>query len=334
MSASMPMLEGTTGPYRDIVDYILGITHEIWESRQVERIRDYYADDILIYTLGGFVRGATAIVQNTHDTLRAFPDRLLLGDAVIWSREAPGVFYSSHRITSPMTNRGDSAFGPATGRAVRVTTIADCLVENGVITKEWLVRDNHTLVTQLGLDVHALARKAAAAPRATEFADWLSGEAARLRKTDQGVGDDVEWSDGQALPFAHSVLRNAWVDQARHVTARQYAPYAVLHDSAPVASGLAAIDEHRRLQRAALGDVSLAVDHLCVRPVDQDQRDVAARWMLRGVHRGEWLGVAPSGAEILILGVTHWRIVAGRIAAEWTIFDRTAVLAQMYRPRG
>ena len=76
------VLEGTTGPFRDLTDYILGITHEIWESRRVERIDDYYSRDCLIYTLGGMVHGAAAIINNTHDTLRAFPDRLLLGEAV------------------------------------------------------------------------------------------------------------------------------------------------------------------------------------------------------------------------------------------------------------
>lgn len=332
MSGASGFLEGTSGPYRDIVDYILGITHEIWESRQVDRIHDYYAEDTPICTLGGFVHGADAIVRNTHDTLRAFPDRLLLGDAVIWSRDAPGVFYSSHRITSPMTNAGASAFGPATGRAVRVTTIADCLVEQGVITREWLVRDNHSLVRQLGFDVHELARRAAAAPLAADFGEWLAAESARLRAPQATVRPAVAWGDGQALEFAGAVLRHAWCDDPGAPAAPQYAAYAVLHDSAPVASGLPAIAAAHAVQRAALGDVSLAVDHLCVRPLDDGQFEVAARWMLRGVHRADWLGVPATGREILILGVTHWRIVAGRIAAEWTIYDRTAVLAQMYRP--
>jgi predicted ester cyclase len=336
VSAASGYLEGTQGPYRDLVDYILGITHEIWESRQVDRIRDYYADDTLIYTLSGLVRGASAIVQNTHDTLRAFPDRLLLGDAVVWSREGPGVFYSSHRITSPMTNSGDSAFGPATGRAVRVTTIADCLVERGVITREWLVRDNYGLVRQLGFDPHRIAQRAAAMPLGTEFADWMAAESERIGT--QGRSDTLaggttrlEWSPDQAPDFALSVLSAAWRGAA--IARSPYATYAVLHDSAPIASGRAAIETHFAGLRAALGDVALVVDHCCVRPADEGQFDIAARWMLRGTHRGEWLGVPATQKPLLVLGVTHWRIVAGQIAAEWSIYDRMAILAQMLRGR-
>jgi predicted ester cyclase len=321
-------LEGTHGPFRDLVDYILGITHEIWESRQVERIRDYYADDTLIYTLGGLVRGANAIVQNTHDTLRAFPDRLLLGDAVIWSRESPGVFYSSHRITSPMTNRGDSTFGPATGRAVRVTTIADCWVERGVITREWLVRDNYGLVRQLGFDARLLAQRAAATPLAAEFAEWLDHESERLARGN-APDSTVHWSHEHAAQFALSVLRSGWCGVA--LSASPYAPYAVLYDSAPIASGRAAIDAYYAGMRSALDEVSIAVDHCCVRPRDEGQFDVAVRWMLRGVHCGEWLGVSATQKPLLVLGVTHWHIVAGQIAAEWSIYDRLAILTQMLR---
>jgi predicted ester cyclase len=332
-SSSPAWLEGTRGPFRDLVDYILGITHEIWESRQVERIHDYYSADCVIYTLGGIIRGAETVVRNTWDTLGAFPDRLLLGDDVIWSREGPGHFYSSHRITSPMTNRGPSAFGPATGRAVLVRTIADCVVENGVITREWLVRDNYGLVRQLGFDPLVVARAQAAVAPAAEHAAWLRSERDRVRGGAPATvgGAPVAWSEAEALRFAEDVLRNAWLHGAAPAFAAHYAPYAVLHDSAPVASGLPAIREACAAQRRAFGAGALAVDHVCVRPLDADGWRVAARWTLAARHVGDAWGVAATQREVLLLGVTHWQIVAGRIAAEWTIFDRIAVLAQLLR---
>lgn len=325
-------LEGTQGPYRNLVDYILGITHEIWESRQVARIHDYYASDTLIYTLGGLVHGAAAIVKNTHDTLAAFPDRLLLGDSVVWSRESPGVFYSSHRILSPMTNLGASGFGPATGRQVQVRTIADCLVENGVITREWLVRDNFSLVQQLGFDVHAIAKAHAMQPQAPDFREWLASERSRVGadgRTQSGAA--VPWRVGQAREFAASVLDNVWRRGDAATFELQYAPYAVLHDSKPIASGRAAVVSAWAALRNMVGPAALSVDHLCVVPNNVDGHEVAVRWMLAGEHRGDAWGLAPTGAPLMILGVTHWQIVAGRIAAEWTIFDKLAVLAQIYR---
>jgi predicted ester cyclase len=325
-------LEGTLGPYHNLVDYILGVTHEIWESRQVERIRDYYDSATLIYTLGGFVRGSDAIVKNTRDTLAAFPDRLLIGDAVIWSRESAGVFYSSHRISSPMTNLGPTAFGPATGRSVVVVTIADCLVEQGVITREWLVRDNYSLIIQLGFDPHEVARRQASAEISLEFARWLADEDARIAGSVANAKlSGVKFNAASAQDFAEATVLNSWALGSDELYADLYAPYAVLHDSRPVASGRAAIRDLQAEYRSALAGVGVAVDHLCVRDVDDGVFDVAARWMLRGQHVAPWLGVPATHARLLVLGVTHWRIVAGRIASEWTIFDRSALMMQMYR---
>jgi predicted ester cyclase len=323
-------LEGTTGPWRDLPDYILGITHEIWESRQIDRIRDYYSPDCVLYTLGGIIRGAETVVRNTRETLEAFPDRLLLGDAVVWSREGPGKFYSSHRISSPMTHLGPGSLGPPTGRRVLVTTIADCLVEQGVITTEWLVRDNYGLVRQLGLEPLVLARRSAAQPPDPEHAGWLAAEIARVRAAGAGEGGEVEWSAAHAAEFARAVLLNAWTARSAALLERHYQPYAVRHHSRPVSSGRAQIEAAALRARAVFADVALTVDHVCLRP-DDDSHQVAARWCLAARHVGEAWGVPATGRGFLILGVTHWKMVAGRIAAEWTIFDRMAVLAQLLR---
>ena len=55
------MTEGRTGAYGpddDIVDFILGITFEIWEERGVELIHQYYAKDCIVWGLDGITHGA------------------------------------------------------------------------------------------------------------------------------------------------------------------------------------------------------------------------------------------------------------------------------------
>ena len=39
-------MTGFTPRYADIVDYIIGITHEIWEEKAVGKLYDYYANTI------------------------------------------------------------------------------------------------------------------------------------------------------------------------------------------------------------------------------------------------------------------------------------------------
>jgi predicted ester cyclase len=324
-------LEGTAGPFRNLADYILGITHEIWESRQVERIRDYYARDCVVYMPGAVQRGVDIVVRNTYDSLVAYPDRLLIADDVVWSHDGTGHFYSSHRITSHMTNLGASPFGPATGRRVRVRTIADCVVEAGVITREWLVRDNWNLLTQLGLDPHGIAAARAATPVADEYSHWLAAERARVRQSSGSQHAVTRFTHQRIFEFSLTNLRNFWIDGDAEQFAAQYAPYAVLHDSAPVASGVGAIRAHAAMLRRAFEDVALTVDHVCVVPRDRGTTDVAVRWTLDARHAGDLWGLPASGRYVTILGITHWHLVANRIAAEWSIYDRLDVLTQALR---
>jgi predicted ester cyclase len=53
---------------------------------------------------------------------------------------------------------------------------------------------------------------------------------------------------------------------------------------------------------------------------------VASRSTGRNVHRGAFLGVAPTGEETAYTGMTFHRIVAGKIAEEWGESDFLSVL--------
>ena len=44
-AARFGSLRGFNSEFTDIVDYILRITHRIWESKQAGLCRDYYSDD-------------------------------------------------------------------------------------------------------------------------------------------------------------------------------------------------------------------------------------------------------------------------------------------------
>ncbi len=310
----------------DLVDYILGITFEIWEQRQVELIHDYYAQKVEVYGLDGMTNSATAMVDNTFKTLAAYPDRLLLADDVITSGTTKHGL-SSHRLTSPMTNLGDTPFGDATGRKILAMNIADCEVTDGMITREWLVRDNLAVIRQLGFDPMTCARVIADQLDKKQI-DWLASEYARTRS-----GQVPDFSDtcdtGETVSFAKKTLGNCWVDGNNTELEAAYAPYCVMQ-RAPLQrySGREATLEHYKNWRAAFPDARLCVDHVCSQPFDQNNQRIAVRWSVAGQHKGEFAGRAASDKPVYILGVTHWQIVDGRIASEWTIFDELAVLAQ------
>ncbi len=319
---------GAYGPDDDIVDFILGITFEIWEQRGVELIHQYYADDCVVWGLDGITHGAAAVVAGTEQTLAAFPDRLLLAEHVIWSGNRADGYYTSHRLLSMATNEGPTVYGPATGVRIRMTNIADCVIEHGVITREWLVRDNMTLATQLGAEPLAAARDMARA-RTAEHQGWLDAEVERVARV--RAPDDVERPVNpreDPTAFAWRVLASCWSGD-KEIFDTTHAPYSVLHRS-PMRhySGRDAVFAYYQSLRAIMGDVRFSVDHVATQSFSDNGIDIAVRWTATGRHAGEVMGVAPTGRPLFIMGVTHWRCIAGRIAIEMTVFDDLAVLSQ------
>ena len=318
----MKMKKGAYGPDDDLVDYILGITFEIWEERGIELIDEYYGPQTVVFALDGITRGSAAMIDGTAAMLVAFPDRLLLGDDVIGKGDCHSG-YSSHRVLSPMTNSGDSMFGPATGKQVRIMNMADCVVEEGVIVREWLARDNLALVRQLGFDARDSARLIKNR-HSTELTEWFASETDRLNAPQIEAGVSYADVDSQKL------LQALWLSGDESLMDSAYHPYAVMHRSpVEIISGRSEISRHYGRLRKAFECSAASIDHTAEQPGRNGVDSVAVRWTVAGTHVGDYLGIKATGKPVLIMGVTHRRIVLGRIAVEWTVFDSLGVMAQL-----
>lgn len=320
-------LPGFDPEFVDFPHYIIRITERIWHDREVDLCLKWYSEDCAIHTLAGPITGAQTVVDNTWATLTAFPDRRLDGDNVIWSDEGDGSFLSSHLITSKMTNLGDSDFGPATGKRVLVRTIADCLCRENRVVEEWLVRDNLALVEQLGFDPLAVAARQAAADAARGrslvevlapyHADTLAAPDATPDTAAAQVAIDLlraAWQDGdEGKARSLSDFRlNAWVPGGRFL----YGPDQTAEWRGPV--------------RAAFGPrARLRIEHIAEVPYLGEARDVAVRWSLAGWHESDGAYGDATGAPLLIIAVSHFRVIAGRVREEVTIWDDIAVLRQI-----
>jgi len=60
--------------------------------------------------------------------------------------------------------------------------------------------------------------------------------------------------------------------------------------------------------------------------------DVWAVWIVRGTHRGELLGVEPTGNDLEVLEMGRWRIERGKIAHGWFMADELALVRQIGYP--
>jgi predicted ester cyclase len=325
-------IDGFDADYSDIVDYIVRCTHRIWEQKDLGIIATHYAADCLIHTMTGPITGAAGVIANTAATLAAFPDRTLVGEAVIWSDEGTQGYLSSHRISSSGINLGPSEFGPATGRRVAYTTIADCLCRDNRIVEEWLVRDNSALVLGLGLSPHTVARAQAIEDRAAAIpGDWRASAIARVGDVAPTPFRDIALPDPRTDPVAYAriVFDQIW-NHRRFARVRDaYCP--AVRWEGPGKRRLFGHGEVTGWATALIGsfgDARFTVDHVAATR-DGDAIDLAIRWSMAGTHDGNALYGAPSGSTVYILGVTHWRVAGERIVEEVTIFDEIALLRQI-----
>jgi ketosteroid isomerase-like protein len=56
---------------------------------------------------------------------------------------------------------------------------------------------------------------------------------------------------------------------------------------------------------------------------------VAVRWIGRGRHEGDLMGVAPTGASIEVDAISLFRVADGKITEEWTVWDALGLLQQV-----
>jgi len=322
-------LPGFEPVYSDIVDYIVRCTHRIWEEKDVGLCRTHYADSCVMHTLNGPSSGLENVVQGTLAALSAYADRQVIADDVIWSEDSPGLFYSSHRITSRSTLEGtDAAYGQATGRAQMATTVADCVVRENLIIEEWLFRDNARAALQMQQMPGAVARAQAEADCGGDPArhGWRREWMDRVRGFTQTWPDSDHPAHGPAR-----VLHAAWCDDLYGEAASRVSPsIEVLWPTGRSGWGRGYWIGCLMQLRAQLQHFDLAIEHWAARPLPNDEVAVALRWSACGVHSGPGPWGPPTGREILVAGSSHYVLRKGRIVRDQTVFDELAVLRQVH----
>ncbi len=56
---------------------------------------------------------------------------------------------------------------------------------------------------------------------------------------------------------------------------------------------------------------------------------VVARWTLRGTHKGEWRGIAPTNKQVTLTGVYIFRIADGKDVEDWLEADYLSFMQQL-----
>ena len=173
-------LRGFDDCYTDIVDYIVRCTHKIWDERDVGLIYTHYTHNAVLYGTMGTLYTREDVVRDTIQRLVSLPERRGMATQVIWRGNDEDGFYTSHLVTGSGRHTQFGHYGEPTGRTFVSRTIADCMVYENKIYREWVVADTMAIIKQLGLDPHAFAERFAREQFEKGFTNLDIGENRRL----------------------------------------------------------------------------------------------------------------------------------------------------------
>lgn len=323
---SQPM-RGYEDTFSDIVDFILRVTHRIWEEKALGYLYEHYAHNVYIVGDEGVVYGREQVIEDSIRLLSAFPDMRLIADEIIWCGDEDLGFWTSHRLTAVARNTGWSTWGPPTGRRVAVTMIAHCYSRENQISEEYAVYNTGSMLRQLGIDPVAVARASAGT---TPVESLGTGDLGRL--LGQGSPPSLDPDEPGVGAFVRRTLHEVWNWRLLNRVAEAYAAGFRYHGPGErELYGRAAYVAHVLATLTSYPDAVHQVESIHWMGNDAEGYSVHLRWSLVGTHRGPGPEGEPSGRVVRQWGLTHLHVREGLIVEEWTISNELDALRQIHR---
>lgn len=315
--------------WKDFPDYIIGITKEIWEDRQISTLHHYYSDDIVVRTPASVVVGNKGVIGATMATLAEFPDRTLLGEDVIWSGDENVGFLSSHRILSTATHAHDGVYGVASGKKLVYRIIADCAAKENTIYDEWLIRDQGAIVRQLGWDPLEYAR------------DLIEREGGAEACVQPLTPDNDIPGPYKATGNEHEAGQR-YADILKRIMGAEMSAIPSEYDrgcqlelpGGTTGHSHGDADQFWMGLRASFPSATFKVHHVIGRDDPSMPPRAAVRWSLQGKHEGWGTFGKPTQADVYILGMSHAEFGPWGLRREYVLFDETSIWKQIVLQTG
>lgn len=122
------------------------------------------------------------------------------------------------------------------------------------------------------------------------------------------------------------LVEELWNKSNLSVADELFAPNYEHHDASTLDFGRGPESEKKRatLYRTAFPDIRLTIEDIIA-----EGETVMTRWSCRGTHKGDLSGIAPTGKQITISGVTIARLANGKMAEGWVNWDALGLMQQL-----
>src|SRR5215210_3208644 len=153
----------------------------------------------------------------------------------------------------------------------------------------------------------------------------VSGPNANPPKKREEGGDSVMSQENKALTRrSWEIVAKASLETLDDALQEVYAHTIVMHEPDEDVRGIEGLKQFVSMIRSGLPDLRITLED------DIAEGDkVVSRWRAQGTQQGELMGIAPTGNEVAITGITIHRIEDGKIVEEWENWDALGLMQQI-----
>ena len=317
-------MEGFDKQYKNFPDFILKITQQIWEEKDVESIAKFYTDDIPVRSPFGITYGNKPVIEATYSTLKEFPNRQLLGEDVIWNGNDINGYHSSHRILSKGTHLGDGSYGKPTGKDIYYRVIADCACKNNQVYDEWIVRDQGAMVRQLGFTPKEFAQKIIESEGGINKAKELFNSKSDKKSNYRPLSVKLN-SAGEKYS---NILKNIFLNDYEF---KDYDRSSnIFWPGNKIGHGREDVMSLWNSLKNILSNIKFSIEHIGYLEEPNKNPKASIRWFLEGKHVNESKEYGKeTNSNLFIMGINHAEFGDYGINREWVLFDEVAIWKQI-----
>ena len=124
--------------------------------------------------------------------------------------------------------------------------------------------------------------------------------------------------------LARRLFEEVWNGKNLAVLDELVAPNFVFHNSVQTLYGPEGFKQFATTYHNAFPEAYFTIEDVIA-----EGDTVALRWTARGAHKGELLGIPPTGKEVTVSGITITLLSNGKSVESWGEFDALGMLQQI-----
>ena len=276
--------------------------------------------DVVLHGAEADYRGRVAVATEALGPMVACPDRRVISEDMMVHHGAKARGFGAARLQVVGRHTGGGLWGTATGCALSYAELVEVTQTQGRISDIWRMRDTGAILRQLGVSPQSWADDMLAAQWPS---DVVLTDAAKTDDMPE-AGNDSDW----ALVWADLLERV--MEGGFHLFHQQYDPGSVLrYAGGETVYGPKAAQGFWMNLRSCFPSAEFRVLRKLGDEAPLAAPRAALRWELRGRHDGWGSFGAPTGAGVVIRGLSQAEFGPDGVRREWTLFDEGAVWMQI-----